>query len=177
MNRRDFFKLTGLGAGTLLLTPALLSAAWTDQWQAQDAVRFAVDHALRCGATYADARIGTCDLMGHGRAFTPVELLQTDLLGMRVCTAAGWRQLVLRDISQQSIARQLEVAVLPDLPLRTQKDHWISAHFCKEKVLAHHTSDAQTESELNMAWLRFGTRPPLPEDKPEILFCDILLHQ
>ena len=69
MNRRDFFKLTGLGAGAAFLVPTLLASAWTEQWKAEDAVKFAVAHAQACGPTYADATVGPCEVFGHSEDF------------------------------------------------------------------------------------------------------------
>ncbi|HEX2899532.1 MAG TPA: hypothetical protein VHS96_07410 [Bacteroidia bacterium] len=177
MNRRDFFRLTGLGAGSLLLAPALLGSAWTETWQAQDAVKFAVAHALAQGATYADACIGPCQLIGQHADFAPVGLLETDLLGMRICTAQGWRKLVMREFDQAAIQRNLIPALDSHPALQADREHWIAAHFCKEKVIARHDSDSTLGADLNMAMLRYGQRLSLPQNGPHTLFCDILLHQ
>ncbi len=177
MNRRDFFKLAGLGASALFLTPTVVTAAWTDAWRAEDAVKFAVAQAQTLGATYADARIGPCELTGHGDDFAPIGLLDTDLLGIRVCTPQGWRKLVIRKFDQASIKENLALAFGPASDAHTERKNWLTAQFCKEKVLAHRSSDPTTDTQLNMAMLRYGLPLPSPENGPQILFCDILLHQ
>ena len=177
MNRRDFFKLSGLGASALFLTPTVMAAAWTDAWRAQDAAHFAVAQALVLGATYADACIGPCELTGHATESAAVNLLETDLLGMRICTPLGWRKLVISKFDQAAICENLELAFGPASAAQAGRSNWLTAQFCKEKVLAQHSSDPLTEAQLNMAMLRYGQPLPSPKNGPQILFCDILLHQ
>lgn len=177
MNRREFFKLTGLGAGAAFLVPTVLGAAWTDQWKAEDAVQFAVSHAQALGASYADATVGNCEIVGHTVAFAPLGLLESDLLGMRVCTPIGWRKLVMRDFAKAAIEQNLQSAFDPRMALQPERNHWLVAQFCKEKVLAHASSDAATERNLNTAMLRYGQQLQMPENRADLLFCDILLHQ
>ena len=177
MNRRDFLKLAGLGTGTLFLTPTLVAASWTDAWQAEDAVNFAVAHALSEGAMYADACIGPCVLSGHGIDFAAQGLLETNLLGMRLCTPDGWRKCVIRQFDKTAIEENIARAFAQAAHPKQKRNHWLTAQFCKETVLAQRSSDTTTESHLNMAMLRYGQQIPLPENGPDILFCDILLHQ
>ncbi len=177
MNRRDFFKLTGLGAGALFIAPTVLAAAWTDVWQAEDAVKFAVAHALAQGATYADARIGPCVLTGHETDFAPLGLLDTDLLGMRICTPQGWRKLVIRDFDRAAIQDNLAHAFQPAQEAAAPRTHWLTAQFCKHTVLAQRSSDDAIDAQINMAMLRYGQQLAMPAHGPHILFCDILLHQ
>ncbi len=177
MNRREFFKLTGLGAGAAFLVPTLLASAWTEQWKAEDAVKFAVAHAQACGATYADATVGPCELVGHSEDLTPIGLLENNLLGMRICSPSGWRKLVLPAFSQSEIRQQMQLVFDESRPKQPERNHWVAANFCKETVLAHHSSDASVEAGLNAAMLRYGQRLDLPENGDNLLFCDILLHQ
>lgn len=177
MNRREFFKLTGLGAGAAFLLPTLVAAAWTEQWAAEDAVKFAVAHAMEQGAIYADACIGPSELIGHKDKFKPQDLLHTDLLGMRICTPAGWRKLVVRSFDKESIQRYLAHALDPQATLQPKREDWIAAQFAKEKVLALHSSDSTLALDLNAAMMRYGQPLAMPENTAEILFVDILLHQ
>lgn len=174
MNRRDFFKLAGLGAGTLLLAPALMGAAWTEQWQAEDAVKFAVAHALAQGATYADARVGQGMLIGHHAASAPLDLLESDLLGMRVCTPDGWRMMVLRKADKATLAATLTAAIQAPAQSPAQRDYWMVAHFCQEKVLAQHASDSTVARDISMAQLRYGQRLALPKHTSDVHFCDFI---
>jgi hypothetical protein len=178
MNRREFFKITGLGAGSLFLASAVLAAPWTEEWEAEEAVKFAVELAREHGAEYVDARIGPCDVIGNRGPEASVHLLQSDLLGVRVYSPQGWRVFVMRDWSMEAIRENLPLALKPATQtLEPHPQAWVTAQFCKEKVLAHHTTDSTTDSQLNMAWLRFAQRPSLPPDSPHFRFCDILLHQ
>ena len=177
MNRRDFFKLTGLGAGAAFLVPTLLASAWTEQWKAEDAVKFAVAHAQACGATYADATVGPCEVFGHSEDFAATSLLESDLLGMRICTPFGWRKLVFPRFSQDEIRAQMQLVFDEKRPLQMERNHWLAANFSKETVVAHDSSDASVEAGLNAAMLRYGQRLDLPVNGPNSLFCDILLHQ
>lgn len=177
MNRRDFFKLTGLGSAAMFLAPAVLGSAWTEQWNAQDAVKFAVAHALALGGTYADACVGPCQIVGQQDGFAPAELLESDLLGMRICTAQGWRKVVFREFDRESIQKDLSAALATNVPIQDPRDYWLAAKFCKETVLAHVSSDSTLEFGLNTAMLRYGQPLDLPLNGPNTLFCDILLHQ
>jgi hypothetical protein len=177
MNRRDFFKLTGLGSATIFLAPAVLGSAWTAQWNAQDAVKFAVAQALAQGATYADACIGPCEVVGHQEDFSPSGLFESDLLGMRICTAQGWRKVVLREFDRESIQQSLSSALSNAVPKQAPREYWLAAKFCKETAVAHVSSDSTLEFGLNTAMLRYGQPLDLPLNGPNTLFCDILLHQ
>lgn len=177
MNRREFFKMTGLGMGSAFLLPGILSAAWTDQWNAEEAVAFAVAHARANGATYADACIGPCEVHGHKEGFAPVGLLDTDLLGMRICTPQGWRMVLLRDFSKAAIQRDLTPALEPAPEMQNAREHWLVAHFPNEKILAKHSSDTSLSHGLHGAQLRYGRPLDLPSNLPDTLFCDIItLH-
>ena len=177
MNRRDFFKLTGLGSAAMFLAPAVLGSAWTEQWNAQDAVKFAVAHALAHGATYADACLGPCEIVGQHDGFASTDLLASDLLGMRMCTAQGWRKVVFREFDRESIQKSLASVLVADIAMQAPREYWLAAKFNKETVLAHASSDSSLEIGLNTAMLRYGQPLDLPFNGPNTLFCDILLHQ
>ena len=177
MNRKEFFKLTSLGAGAAFLVPTLLASSWTDKWEAEDAVKFAIDYARKQNASYADGCIGPCLLIGNADKFAPESLLVTDLLGMRICTPNGWRQIVLREFTRKAIQQNLDSVFDANRATQPEHNYWIAAHFSKEKTLAHLSSDSSLGPDLNTAMLRYGQPQVLPENGPHILFCDILLHQ
>lgn len=174
MNRREFFKLAGIGTGGLLLASSVLGAVTQSEGQAVDRVAFAVDYALRHGARYADAHLGPCEIQGHGQSFEALHLLHDDLLGMRICVHDQWRQIVIRDLDESAIARNIDLALQP-APALQQPEHWISAQFDVSKRLAFQSSDLETAAHLQSAWLRYRSRPALPRHGRDILFCDMLI--
>lgn len=163
--------------GSAFLLPGILSAAWTDQWNAEEAVAFAVAHARANGASYADACIGPCEVHGHQDGFAPTGLLNTDLLGMRICTPEGWRMVLLRDFTKAAIQRDLSPALQATTAMQPNREHWVVAHFPSEKVLAKHSSDSSLHQGLQSSQLRYGRPLDLPLNLPGTLFCDIItLH-
>lgn len=177
MDRRNFLKMSGLGATGLFLQTSLAAAPLTRQWKAEELVHKALDLALKQGALYADARIGTCEILGHSSEFKAVSLFNAELLGMRICTPQGWRHLVLRELDSITLETHIQHAhnALPTVP-RTGA-WWVSAEFCSEKVLARKSSHPDTETQLNASWMRYVDRPKLPINTDHLLFCDLLLEQ
>lgn len=158
--------------GSAFLLPSILSAAWTDHWNAEEAVAFAVAHSRAHGASYADACIGPCEVHGHRENAAPLGLLDSDMLGMRILTPQGWRMVLLRDFSKAAIVRDLQPALDPAVPMQPRRDHWLVAHFASERLLARHTSDSTLN--LHGAQVRYGRPLSLPMNLPDTLFCDII---
>jgi hypothetical protein len=177
MRRREFFKMLGLGAGGILVLPSLIGAAWTETWQAEDAVRFAMAYAQKLGATYTDARIGPGEIQGKLEQFQPKSLLTSDLLGLRICTPAGWRHVVMRDFSKAAIAEGIDQVFRVDAQNAPDEHNWVTAHFHNEQMLAQGSSHPEVEQVLNTAWLRYAQRPNLPRNGHNLLFCDLILAQ
>ncbi|MCB9234625.1 MAG: hypothetical protein H6581_23415 [Bacteroidia bacterium] len=177
MNRREFFKLAGLGTGGLFFTSSLLASALNEHWQAGAAVDLAIQLALENGASYADARIGPCTIQGHKGDFAPVSLLNCDLLGMRIGGPHDWRYLLIRDLSETGIRENMKLAFTNQIEDSTTVPY-ISAQFDSEKMLASKTSDPEILEVLKMVSIRFAMRPQLPiKQGRDLLFCDILLEQ
>lgn len=176
MTRREFLQRNTLVAGGLLLAPPLLASAWTDQWRAESAVRLVIAYALGHGAEYVDARVGHCALTGHGKDFGSVSLLESELLGARICLAGEWRHVVLHDLSERGLRRQLPQVLQASTATKRQRPDWISATFDEETLLASGDSDPATKSALHAAWMRYSEQRPLPSGSGDLLFCDVLLE-
>lgn len=176
MHRREFFRLTGLGTAALWMARSTVAAAWTSQWHAEDAADFAIAYALQQGATYADACIGDCALTGHLSSFAQEGLPGVDLLGMRMATPLGWRNVVMQGVDKATIQRHLDIALDPAQPLLPAHAQWVAAQFCQEQAAAFRSSAPSLAADLNMALLRYGQRQQLPESRPHLLFCDLIVH-
>ena len=177
MNRRDFLKISGLGASGLFLTTALSGTPITRRWKAEETIDRVVNWALQNGAIYVDARIGKCEIQGHGGKFEPVSLMDSELLGVRICTREGWRFMVLRDYEMGVVESQLTQAFKAKTPKRRQGDWWVSADFCRDELLASKSSQPEMLPDLNQAWMRYAELNPLPKGSQNLLFCDILIEQ
>ncbi len=120
MNRREFLRLTGLGAGTLVLplTGRLVTA---EELLAPDDVRtkkiladIALNAATKAGATYADARIGR-----YLRQFVITRedkvgnIINTESsgIGIRVISNGTWGFAATSTLEPDAIARAAQQAV------------------------------------------------------------------
>ena len=182
MNRKEFLSHAGLGAAGIFLAPAMIASAWRAESEATEAIDFAMKFVLKNGATYADARVGSCEVMAFGTEFANVEPVRSQVLGMRFCTEKGWQHVVLRDLSHEGIETNLGRALKGTgrAKGKSQSEKGeirIVAHFSPEKTTVRRSSDPETESALNTAWMRYAAPPALPENSADLLFCDLLLEQ
>lgn len=177
MNRREFFKLTGLGAAGLLLVPAVASAAWTEPWEAGSVVERAVAFALARGARYADARVGRCAVSGGREGQAALDLFEADLLGLRYQDARGWRQVLVRPCDGEAELDALLQAAMdaPALPA-AGRDYWIAASYDTADVRASKSSDSTVAAQFQGTALRYARRSDLPAQLRDIHFCDFILQ-
>lgn len=177
INRREFLKRMGLGMGGLLVASPLLASTWSSDWQAESAVQFAVETALKKGALYADASIGRCEIQGNSAHFAPTALKEQELLGMRICTPEGWRNVVFSKFQRADLLKAIPESMAASPQGVASDEYWITAHFDQEQVKAQHNSDPHIAGQLANKWMRYANRIALPNSSKDLLFCDILLIQ
>lgn len=177
ISRRDFMKRSGIGLGGFLAAPALLAQSFKEDWQAGEAVEFAVNHALEKGAAYCDARIGICHIEGIQQAFTPLSLFRSELLGIRLGAAGGWKFLLINDFSEQQIRESIDQALTQEASPKAQSDLKVWASFDPHKNLAFKSSDPETEEMLSFAWMRYQQQQGFRSSNRHLLYCDILSDQ
>ena len=160
----------------IFLAPRLSGKSWHNQANAAEIVREAIEAAKANGAIYADARVGICTLYGANEAFQELELLKTEILGMRICTENGWRHVLLLDSGKKALSVSIQKAIQAKSMAKKAEKHWLKAHFCQDEVLAQHSTDPKIEADLNVALLRFAEKQPLPDNTAQFHFCDFLIQ-
>lgn len=176
MDRKDFLKSAGLAAAALFVRPEKFVSRWDEDLDAQDFVSQALAYALANGAIYADARIGECTLVGYDDAHEAIDLLKDNLIGLRICTNAGWRNFILADLKSKDLEARIKEAMAAPIQNTTPNKYMLSAHFCQDKIKAYKSTDSQIESMLNTAQIRYAQTQALPSNSNNIHFCDLLIQ-
>ncbi len=165
INRREFLKRGSLGSLGLLVTTQLWGQVLKTSDAPAEIVAYAVDYAHSQGFTYADARLGPCELNGAA---------STQRLGLRLANGRSFRALVLDQWTRADIREAIRHChQAPDANPSPSP----VAIFDEEEVLATAETHDEVQAQAGDPWLRFAPPALTPKDGSFYSYVSILLDQ